>query len=130
MIETKRLLIRPAQAHDTSPMFEVYGDPETMRYWDTLPDAEREQTERRIIGMMQQKRPSYFIIEHNARAIGAAGIHSGDEIGFILHRAYWRTGIMRECLGALIPWCFNICIRAASTVPAEISFTDHGGRNA
>ncbi len=86
-------------------MFEVYGDRQTMRYWDTLPDTELDQTERRIFGMMQQKRPSYFIIEHKARAIGSAGIHAGDEIGFILHRAYWRQGLMRETLTDLIPWC-------------------------
>ena len=107
MIQTKRLLIRPAQARDAVPLFEVYGDAQTMRYWDTLPDTEIEQTERRILGMMRQDRPSYFVLEHEDCAIGAAGIHSGDELGFILHRSHWRTGLMHECLGALIPWCFK-----------------------
>ncbi|MEM7471125.1 MAG: GNAT family N-acetyltransferase [Pseudomonadota bacterium] len=107
MITTERLLIRPAQDRDAADLFEVYGDAKTMRYWDTLPDAQLAQTEQRVRSFMQAEHPGYFVITLEGRAIGTAGIHSNDEIGFILNRAHWRKGLMRECLQALIPWCFE-----------------------
>lgn len=107
MLKTKRLVLRPARASDAAPLFEVYGDPETMRYWDTLADDDISQTEHRVRGFMMMEHPTYLVIEYDGRAVGTAGIHSGDELGFILHRSFWRSGLMREALKALIPWTFK-----------------------
>ncbi|MCY4180271.1 MAG: GNAT family N-acetyltransferase [Litoreibacter sp.] len=118
MLRTQRLLIRPARENDAEGLFEVYGDPETMRFWDTLPDTQLEQTQRRVHGFMRAENPTYFVLEHKGRAVGTAGIHAGDELGFILHRGLWRQGLMRECLDALIPWSFATL--ALSQITADV----------
>ena len=119
MLQTERLLIRPAQPEDAKPLFEVYGDAETMRYWDTLPDTDADQTARRVGWMVQMKPTTYFVLEHDGTAIGNAGIHSGEELGFILHRAHWRKGLMSEALGVLIPWCFETLPLAQMTADVD-----------
>lgn len=108
MLQTNRLLIRPAEARDAGPLFKVFGDAQTMRYWDSLPDPDLHATEQRVAGMMGQRAPSYFVFEHDGQAIGTGGVHQGREIGFILRRSYWRQGLMSEALNALIPHLFDL----------------------
>ena len=105
MLTTDRLLIRPARIEDAEALFEVYGDPETMLYWDSLPDETRAQTQKRVRRFVGAQ--TYFVLEHQGRAIGTAGVHRDAEIGYILNRAHWRQGLMREALLALIPWLFD-----------------------
>ena len=38
--------------------------------------------------------------------IGKIGIWRGTEIGFLLHQSYWRRGLMREAMDALLPYYF------------------------
>jgi ribosomal-protein-alanine N-acetyltransferase len=42
-----------------------------------------------------------------SEAIGKIGIWGGTEIGFLLHRDYWRQGLMREAMEALLPYYFG-----------------------
>ncbi len=107
-ILTKRLKIREARETDVDGLFPVYSDPEAMAYWDTLPDTSESQTASRIQGLLKQSRPHpYRVIEHDSRAIGTIGVHSGDELGFILGQEYWRQGLMSEALTTYIPWAFQ-----------------------
>ncbi len=109
MIATKRLLLRGAKPSDAADLFEVYGDPETMRYWSHGPDTHLSQSETRVGQLMAQPGPpQYLVFEKAGKAIGAGGVYDGEaEIGYILHRAYWRQGLMREALQALIPYLFD-----------------------
>ena len=58
--------------------------------------------------MTQVAPVSYLVIERDGRAIGCCGVHERDEIGFILHPGHWRQGVMREALGAYIPFAFEV----------------------
>jgi len=43
-----------------------------------------------------------FVVEHEGRVVGKAGLHRFPEIGFIFHPQVWGRGFAREALGAVI----------------------------
>ena len=53
--------------------------------------------------MIAGKSPAYFVIEKDGTAIGTAGMHHDNEIGFLLHPDYWRQGIVSEAMETIIP---------------------------
>lgn len=108
MLRTKRLLLRPVRADEGADLFDIYGDAETMRFWDSLPDPDLAASRIRAERLAVMPDPIHYLgLEHDRKLIGTAGVHARDEIGFILNRAYWRKGLMREALDTLIPWLFN-----------------------
>lgn len=111
-IETERLLIRPFSPHaDSDPMFEVYGDPEVMRY---IPggalSAEAVRTTLEQHARAQQERgfSSWALIERaSGRLIGDVGFGifapTGDiEVGYTLARDAWRRGYATEAAKACL----------------------------
>lgn len=109
VIKTERLVLRGAQAEDVGPLFEVFGCVETMRYWSSAPHVMVQETEALVAGIRQiADQDRYFVIDHEGRAVGTAGFWEGNEIGFILHAAYWRQGFGAEILGALIRHGFDV----------------------
>ncbi|MET0927186.1 MAG: GNAT family N-acetyltransferase, partial [Solirubrobacterales bacterium] len=44
-LTTERLRLRPLGPADLDPLFEIYSDPETMRYWSSPPYEDRAQAE-------------------------------------------------------------------------------------
>ena len=108
-LKTPRLTLRGPRLDDVDDLFAVYGDPAVMRYWSDLPDADRSVTEARVKRHIRASNPvlTYFVLEHEGRAIGCGGVHEGDEIGFILGAAFWRQGLMTEALRAMIPYFFD-----------------------
>lgn len=109
MIRTARLLLRPAEDRDLDDLFAVYSDPEAMRYWNRPPHRDREET-KVLIGRLRQSYAATgaeFVIERNGTVIGKAGMWRLAEIGYILHPAHWRQGVMTEALGALLPFAFD-----------------------
>lgn len=108
MIRTKRLLIRRVRSSDAADFFEIYSDPETMRYWDTLPDTDLSVSQARADTFASLPEPlTYFGIEYQGKLIGAGGVHAEVEIGYILNRAYWRQGFMREAVEGMLPYLFE-----------------------
>lgn len=99
---TERLVLRAAQEDDLAPLFAIYGNPQAMRYWSTLPHETPEDTRPLLNALMRPGPRLYFALDLDGRVIGTAGIHEGDEIGFILHPDHWRKGLMREAVGAII----------------------------
>ncbi len=121
MLRTARLTLRPPHVTDLEDLHGVYGDARAMRYWSTPPHADLAETERWLQGVIAATgaAPKYLVIEHDGRAIGTAGIHEGAEIGFILHADFWRRGLMREALEALIPYLFDVTGAEALTADAD-----------
>ncbi len=80
-----------------------------MRYWDSLPYATIDQTERLLSAMMAASpgESDDFVVEYEGRAIGKAGAWRFGEIGFIFHPAYWGKGLAFEALSAVIPHIFE-----------------------
>lgn len=77
-----------------------------MRYWSTPEHESLSQTEDWLRRMVEDTEADDFVIECAGAVIGKAGAWRLPEIGFILHPDHWHQGIMREALGAVIPWLF------------------------
>lgn len=106
---TPRLRLRAARAEDLDDLHAVFGDPVAMRFWSTLPHAERDQTRDWLDAMIaaSPETSADFVIEHEGRAIGKAGCYAVPEIGYILHRDFWGQGLAREALTAVLPYLFS-----------------------
>lgn len=102
--------LRPVEDGDLDDLFAVYSNPEAMRYWSRLPHESRSDTAALIVGLRDGHAVTgaEFVIEHRAsrRVIGKAGLWRIAEIGYILHPAHWRQGLMHEALTALLPFAF------------------------
>ncbi len=104
---TDRLTLRPFRESDIDPLHAVLSDRQAMRYWG--PHDTREETENFVRGTMAAP-PSMscdFVLEHERRAIGKAGMWKRPEIGFFVAPAFQRKGFAREALQAVIPHLFS-----------------------
>ena len=108
MITTERLLLRRARMCDLEDLHRVFADPRAMRYWDSLPHDDIDQTRCWLEGMVASSPADTddFVLEHQGRVIGKAGCWRLGEIGFILHPDYWGKGLAQEALSAAIPHIF------------------------
>jgi ribosomal-protein-alanine N-acetyltransferase len=106
---TERLVLRKARIADLEDLHAVYGDPLVMRYWSSPPHADIVVTQRHLERLIASSEPvvSYFVVERAGHAIGCAGVHMGDEVGFLLRSDHWQQGLMSEALRALIPYFFD-----------------------
>lgn len=109
MITTERLILRRARIDDLDDLHRIFSHPQAMRYWDSLPYENIEQTERLLTAMVAASpdESDDFILEHEGQAIGKAGCWRLGEIGFILHPDYWGRGLAHEALNAVIPHNFQ-----------------------
>ena len=98
----ERLVLRAAQDGDLEPLFAVYSNPLAMKYWSNAPHESPEDTRPSFEKLSLPGERMYFVIEYEGSVIGTAGIHEGDEIGFILHPDHWRKGLMREAVQRII----------------------------
>ncbi|MEX0339374.1 MAG: GNAT family N-acetyltransferase [Arenibacterium sp.] len=108
MILTKRLLLRPMQKTDAEDLYQVFSDPAVMQYFD---NRHRDIATTRTWVAASVDAPRHetreFVLVQKDRVIGKAGIWKRPELGFLLHRSYWRQGLMREALARLIPYFFT-----------------------
>src|SRR5260370_16135921 len=117
-IESARLCVRPVSEPDLPALLEVNGDEEVTRFlpyaaWKSMSDAEA--WFKRMADLQARGSALQFVI-----AVKQTGITIGTcllfqfeeanaqaEIGYVLGRAYWGHGYMREALTALIDCAFN-----------------------
>lgn len=81
-----------------------------MAYWSTPPHESREQTADFLDGMMTipHGQGEDFVIEHEGRLIGKAGLYRFPEIGYLLDPAFWGKGLAREALTGVIDRAFTV----------------------
>ncbi len=118
VLQTARLELRSPLATDAEQLFEVFSDPEVMRYWSTPP-------------MSAVAEAAALIERAHAQAVDGSGLrwavsrqadqcvlgtislfHFDDqneraEIGYILGRASWGQGFAREALAAAVEFAFG-----------------------
>jgi ribosomal-protein-alanine N-acetyltransferase len=121
VLRTERLILRNPRAADAADLFAVFGDPATMRYWSTVPDPNPAATVARVDRLIAGIRnpPIDFVMEKDGQAIGIIGAHNVNEVGFILNRAFWRQGLVREAMQALIPYLFGVIDCTELTADAD-----------
>ena len=124
MITTQRLVLRRARMADLDDLHRVFADPAAMRYWSCPPHTDIAQTADFLAGMvgLSPETSDEFVVEFGGRVIGKAGCWRLGEIGFILHSDYWRQGLAREALDAVIPHVFD-------TLPIDRLVADVDPRN-
>jgi len=110
IIETPRLILRRLAAYDAPALHTMLSDPETMRYWSSLPHEELAETEAWVaesLEAMARGDGHDFAVLLDGRMVGRAAFWMGNEVGFLFHRDVWGQGIAREALTALLRHGFD-----------------------
>ena len=117
-INAPRLRLRPIAAADLPDLFAVNGDPEVTRFlpyatWQTSADAEAWFDRMQVLGADGTSRQLVLQRHDDGRVIGTALLFRHDEpsaraeLGYVLGRAHWGQGLMREALLALCTHAFG-----------------------
>lgn len=118
IIQTERLILRQMTLKDTNSVFAIRSDYEVTKYNIGKAYTEKSQAEDLIKGIQEeyeeQKAVRWGItLKPENTVIGMIGFnywHQVDDrgsIGFDLAQTYWRKGIMREAVTALINFGFT-----------------------
>ena len=117
MIETERLLLRPYTLSDFDSLYEILSDPETMQHYPAPFDADR--TRNWIAWNLDNYEKYGFglwavVLKETGEFIGDCGITlqniDGEilpEIGYHIHKKYWRRGFAKEAARAIRDWGFR-----------------------
>jgi [ribosomal protein S5]-alanine N-acetyltransferase len=108
-IRTERLLLRRPRMDDLDAMFEIMSSPLAMRYWSTLPHADRGVTRTWLDKKISRNAAGgedYFI-ELDGRVIGEVGAGRLPDFGFMIHPAFWGRGFASEASVAFIAHAFR-----------------------
>jgi ribosomal-protein-alanine N-acetyltransferase len=113
-----RVGLRWLEPADVPALFEVFSDPEVMRYWSSTPLVDEEAAAgllRHIHDRFAARALFQWGISRQAdnRVIGTCTLFHLDaenrraEIGFALGQAHWGQGLASEALGLLIGFAFG-----------------------
>jgi ribosomal-protein-alanine N-acetyltransferase len=117
-IVAERVRLRWMTPGDVDALFDVFSDPDVMRYWSSPPLQDREGAGR----LLQQIRDHFerrdlfqwgVALNADDRVIGTCtlcrldAISKRAEIGFALGRVHWGQGYMSEALEALLGLAFD-----------------------
>ena len=117
MIETERLILREYTFDDFDALYEIVSDPETMQHYPAPFDEER--TRGWITWNLENYEKYGFglwavVLKETGEFIGDCGISiqniDGEmlpEIGYHIHKRYWRKGFGKEAARAARDWVFE-----------------------
>ncbi|HEX6044147.1 MAG TPA: GNAT family N-acetyltransferase [Pyrinomonadaceae bacterium] len=119
VIKTSRLVLRWVSEDDVDSLYEIFSDPEVMRYWSTMPLTDREAAAalQRDIAEGNLKDTMWkwgLALNDSNKLIGTATLFNLNlsngraEIGYGLGRAHWGQGLMNEALNALLKHAFEV----------------------
>jgi RimJ/RimL family protein N-acetyltransferase len=109
-ITTERLRLRPAAKADLAAIHAILSNPRATTYWSTPPHDSIEQSRAWLDGMISIARTEGedFVVEHQGRVIGKAGLYRFPEIGFIFHPDVWGQGFAKEALRPVLDRAFSL----------------------
>jgi [ribosomal protein S5]-alanine N-acetyltransferase len=118
-ITTPRLVLRWASEDDVDAIYDVFSDPQVMRYWSSGPLANREAAAamQREIAQTNLKDTAWkwaLALRDTNTLIGTVTLFNLNlsngraEIGYAMGSAYWGNGYMNEALTALIVHAFDV----------------------
>jgi len=118
VLETPRLSLRQIVPRDAEALFATISDSAVMEYYGDPPHRSIEhsrdliQRQQRWYSQREVIRWGITLTGGDDMVIGSCGFFLFDEefrraeMGYELAQAYWRQGIMREALGAIIAYAF------------------------
>ncbi len=117
-IRAGRVLLRSLDERDLDALFEVFSDPQVMRYWSSGPLADRAAAET-LLADIRAKAARRELYQWGVAGVdddvvvGTCTLLQVDtgngraEVGYALAHAQWGRGLMTEALGALIGHAFG-----------------------
>jgi RimJ/RimL family protein N-acetyltransferase len=107
-LRTDRLVLRSANPADVEPMHAILRNEIAMAYWSSPPHETEQQTREWLEAMIAvpPNEGEDFIVEHDGRVIGKAGLYRFPEIGYIFHPDAWGQGFAAEALRSVIDRAF------------------------
>jgi RimJ/RimL family protein N-acetyltransferase len=116
-LDAPRVRLRWLDAGDVDALFDVFSDPDMMRYWSTPAMKDRDEAAAlltRIHDQFGTKFGYQWGVERkeDGRLMGTCTLFHVDvrnmraELGYCLGSAYWKLGYMLEALTALIDYSF------------------------
>jgi [ribosomal protein S5]-alanine N-acetyltransferase len=111
VLESARLRLRPGISADAEALHPAFADHELMRWWSNAPHVSIEQTRADLAQHAPEWRRWIVTLKGDDRAIGfvAAGEKrqgNVSEIGYLVRREYWGTGIAAEAVTRVIDQLF------------------------
>lgn len=118
VVESERLIVRPVQENDLQALMLVNGNDEATRFlpypsWRSLADARAWYERMSAMGARGESIQYVLVDKVSGLAIGTCLLFRYEEssaraeLGYVLGRAYWSRGIMREALGAVLNCAFG-----------------------
>jgi len=117
-LETPRLVLRPLAAGDLSDLLAVNGDPEVTKYlpyetWRSVQDGEA--WRERVEAMVAAGTGQLLVLarKSDAKVLGTLQLFRYDEgsrraeLGYVLGRASWGQGLMKEAIVAACTCAFD-----------------------
>ena len=119
VIKTSRLVLRWTSEDDIDSIYEIFSDPQVMRYWSVTPLANREAAAdmQREIAEGNLKDSAWkwgLALSDSNKLIGTCTLFNLNlsngraEIGYAMGRSYWGNGYMNEALKALVKHAFDV----------------------
>jgi ribosomal-protein-alanine N-acetyltransferase len=106
ILATSRLRLRQRVADDADALFPSYADAEAMTYWSHAPHETVEQTRAKFAVPFDEWRAWAITLAGDDTAIGFVAVGEKrpgvSEIGYMLARPYWGSGIAREAVAAVL----------------------------
>ena len=117
-LDTRDLYLRPSNLSDAGGMFAMLSDPESMKYWSDPPISDINDAIRVLREDIESDAKGNsmcwsVLLSGQDEMIGKCILFNFSqknhraEIGYILNRSYWRRGLMRQALEAVIEFAFN-----------------------
>ena len=118
IIETKRTRLRPFTINDSEAMYELYCDPETMKYWSNQPVTDLAGAEKLVQADLEWVENGEAVLwaitaPPSDKALGKCVLFQFSrenrraEVGFALNRSHWGQGLMTEVVSSMIDFAFD-----------------------
>ena len=110
-LETKRLILRPLTPDDFEAVHSWASNPENTRFMKWGPNTEEQTLD--FLNNVKPGKDFAVVLKNSNMVIGSCGIYSNSandtgELGWILHKDYWKNGYGTELGGELIRYGFEI----------------------
>lgn len=112
-ISTARLILRRAQVSDAESIFHEYTqDPQVTLYMTWRPNKDVQETRTFLAGCVERwndgsEYTRAITLKGDDHAVGMIAVRPrghAAEIGYVLARRLWNTGLMTEAVAAIINW--------------------------
>jgi [ribosomal protein S5]-alanine N-acetyltransferase len=119
IITASRVVLRWISEDDVDGLYEIFSNPQVMRYWSTvpLPDREAAAALQREIAEGNELETMFkwgIALRDSNTVIGTTTLFNLNldngraELGYAMAHAYWGKGYMNEALNALVSHAFEV----------------------